>query len=203
MKKYILIAMVTTVMVLAALRPVVATALNETSYAGSAVCRQCHEKFYTLWSTSWHGKSSRPYTDEIAEKELDVQKDDIESGPYHYRAKTGKKEGYVAHETGPEGKRQYRIEYIIGGKRTYNFLTILPNGRHQALPVGYDREKGEWFDDVTISADIKEKNPTDWKANPTGFYTACPSCHVSQLLASYDITTATYGSDLDRARHKL
>ena len=31
-------------------------------YAGSSSCRECHEKFYQLWSTSKHGLAMQPYT---------------------------------------------------------------------------------------------------------------------------------------------
>ena len=30
-------------------------------YAGSASCIECHEKFYKLWSTSFHGLAMQPY----------------------------------------------------------------------------------------------------------------------------------------------
>ncbi|MCK5011784.1 MAG: hypothetical protein KAS98_14915, partial [Deltaproteobacteria bacterium] len=29
---------------------------------GSTSCRSCHEKFYQLWSTSYHGLAMQPYT---------------------------------------------------------------------------------------------------------------------------------------------
>ena len=31
-------------------------------FAGSVSCRECHEKFYQLWSTSMHGLAMQPYT---------------------------------------------------------------------------------------------------------------------------------------------
>ncbi|MGZ6219990.1 MAG: hypothetical protein ACXWMV_08330, partial [Syntrophales bacterium] len=35
-------------------------------FVGSASCRQCHEKFYQLWSTSRHGLAMQPYTADFA-----------------------------------------------------------------------------------------------------------------------------------------
>ena len=160
-------------------------------YAGSAVCKECHEKFHTLWSTSWHGKASRPYSSELAEKELIPQKEDIVIGQYRYRYEPGK-----VVETGPEGTKQYLIEQVIGGKATYNFLTTLPDGRRQALPLGYDGEKKEWFDDASTAGMItnKDSGHADWKDKIKAFYTACPSCHVSQYSPSYEINKATYSA---------
>lgn len=42
-------------------------------YAGSVSCRQCHEKFYQLWSTSRHGLAMQPYTAEFAKQNLTPQ----------------------------------------------------------------------------------------------------------------------------------
>ncbi len=46
-------------------------------YAGSVSCRECHEKFYTLWSTSHHGLAMQPYTKAFAENNLTPQTEDI------------------------------------------------------------------------------------------------------------------------------
>ena len=42
-------------------------------YASSVSCRECHEKFYTLWSTSHHGLAMQPYTKAFAENNLTPQ----------------------------------------------------------------------------------------------------------------------------------
>ena len=46
-------------------------------YAGSVSCCECHEKFYTLWSTSHHGLAMQPYTKAFAENNLTPQTEDI------------------------------------------------------------------------------------------------------------------------------
>ncbi len=160
-------------------------------YTGSAVCKECHEKFHDLWSTSWHGKAARPYTSELAAKELTPQKENIVIGKYRYRADAGR-----VIETGPEGTRQFSIELVIGGKGTFNFLTTMPDGSVRSLPIGYDAGKKEWFDAVTLgeSGTGRDDGSTDWKRKPSGFYTACPSCHVSQYSPSYEISKATYSA---------
>ena len=54
--------------------------------AGSTSCRSCHEKFYQLWSTSYHGLAMQPYTAEFATLKLTPQKDDVVIGEVSYRA---------------------------------------------------------------------------------------------------------------------
>jgi hypothetical protein len=40
--------------------------VSAAGYAGSQSCRECHERFYDLWSTSHHGLAMQPYTSELA-----------------------------------------------------------------------------------------------------------------------------------------
>jgi tetratricopeptide (TPR) repeat protein len=189
LKKQIFVLVTIIVGILSTLRPVHAMGAKG-PYAGSEVCRECHEKFHTLWSTSWHGKASRPYSSELAENELIPQKEDIAIGQYRYRYEPGK-----VVEIGPEGTKQYPIELVIGGKVTYNFLTTMSDGWFQDLPIGYDREKKEWFDAVSMDVYRRsEDGSVDWKRKAGRLYTACPNCHVSQYSPTYDISAVRYKS---------
>jgi tetratricopeptide (TPR) repeat protein len=166
-----------------------------TSYAGSSSCRECHEKFYTLWSTSFHGLAMQPYTAELARTKLAPQKKDITIGKYRYRADISGKTGYVV-ETGTKGQKKYKIEHVMGGKNVYYFLTPFKKGRLQTLPVAYDVNRKEWFD--TAASGIRHfpggelGEAVNWKEFPYTFNTACYSCHVSQLSTNYDPKTDTY-----------
>ena len=46
-------------------------------YVGSAHCRECHERFYELWSGSHHGRALQPYSVEFAQKYLTPQTEGI------------------------------------------------------------------------------------------------------------------------------
>ena len=46
-------------------------------FVGSRSCRECHEKFYQLWSTSFHGLAMQPYTSELARTNLTEQKTEV------------------------------------------------------------------------------------------------------------------------------
>src|ERR1017187_8946655 len=55
-------------------------------FVGSRSCRECHEKFYQLWSTSFHGLAMQPYTSELARTNLTEQKTEVVAGKYRFRA---------------------------------------------------------------------------------------------------------------------
>ena len=122
-------------------------ALPEVSAAGvtgSDGCRECHERFYQLWSTSFHGLAMQAFTPKLAKEKLTEPAGDLAAGALRYRADIGGETAWVV-EQGPKGERKYRIDYAMGGKNVFYFLTPLEKGRLQVLPVAYDVRKKEWF----------------------------------------------------------
>lgn len=162
-------------------------------YAGSKSCRECHERFYQLWSSSRHGLAMQPYNADFAKAKLIPQSRDVVIGKLVYRADLGK--GVVS-ETGPKGTKHYKIEHVLGGKNVFYFLSPFPKGRLQTLPVAYDVNKRMWFD--TAASGVRHFPGTSggqrvsWKDSGYTFNTSCYNCHVSQLSNNYDLKTDTY-----------
>ena len=162
-------------------------------YAGSVSCRECHERFYQLWSTSFHGLAMQPYTPQFAKAKLTPQKKDITIGKSSYEAEIRGDKGWVI-EKGrwPWNRKKYPIEHVLGGKNVYYFLTPMDRGRLQVLPLAYDVTKKEWFD--TAASGVRHfpgrsetDEPVSWRDQQYTFNTACYSCHVSQLSTNYDL----------------
>jgi tetratricopeptide (TPR) repeat protein len=161
-------------------------------YAGSVSCRECHGKFYELWSTSFHGLAMQPYTKEFAQENLIPQKESIKIKDSEYRFDVDK--GVVI-ERSPKGKKDYWVKHVMGGKYVYFFLTLMERGRLQVLPVSYDVRKKTWYD--TTSSFVRHfvdqtDEPVDWRDPMLTFNTSCHGCHVSQLSTNYDPETDTY-----------
>ncbi|MBN1346880.1 MAG: tetratricopeptide repeat protein [Phycisphaerae bacterium] len=167
---------------------------TDRAYAGSVSCRECHERFYTLWAPSHHGLAMQPYRAALARAELTPQTDAIKIGRLAYRAETAGDAGLVR-ETGPEGEKTYPIVHVLGGKNVYYFLTPLDKGRLQTLPVAYDVNRKAWYD--TAASGVRHfpdrrDEAIDWRDRPYTFNSSCYSCHVSQLSTNYDEKTDTY-----------
>ncbi len=175
----------------AAVSPAAVKAAPE-GFAGSRSCRECHEKFYELWSTSFHGLAMQPYTAELAKSKLTEQKEEIAAGKHRFRADL--KKGVVI-ERGPAGEQSFPMVQTMGGKNVFYFLTPLERGMLQVLPVAYDVRRREWLD-TTASAIRHFGDRRDealyWKERPLTFNTACFSCHVSQLSKNYDLVSDSY-----------
>jgi tetratricopeptide (TPR) repeat protein len=167
---------------------------EKSSYTGSASCRSCHEKFYQLWSSSFHGLALQPYTEELGKKQLSPQAKPMAIGKADYQADIEGKTGYVR-EKGPDGEKKYEIRYVMGGKNVFYFLTPMDKGRLQVLPLAYDVNRKQWYDTTAshLRHSLERRDQAlDWREWPLTFNTLCYNCHVSQLSANYDLKTDTY-----------
>lgn len=165
-------------------------------FAGSANCRDCHEKFYALWSTSFHGLAMRPYDDALAAAALTPQAQAMVIGDASYRMRVEPGQG-VMEEIGGAGVQTYPIVQALGGKNVFYFLTPMQRGRLQTLPLAYDVRKKEWFD--MAQSGVRHlpggsAQAVHWKQWPYTFNTGCYGCHVSQLSTNYDPQTDSYRS---------
>jgi tetratricopeptide (TPR) repeat protein len=169
---------------------------NLSGYSGTQSCRECHEKFYQLWSSSHHGLAMQPFTAELFQTRLAAQAKDQVIGDLDYRVEFDGKQGWMR-ESGPKGNKKYPIVHALGGKNVFYFLTPMDRGRLQVLPLAYDVQRKSWFDTAASGIrhfrDIEEK-PLAWKDPEYTFNTSCYGCHVSQFSRNYDLKTDTYKS---------
>lgn len=172
-----------------------ASAASSQEYTGSRSCRDCHERFYKLWSTSHHGLAMQPYSDALAAERLTPHTEDIPIGDFHYRAEVAAGKGWVREE-GPDGSEELKIEHVLGGKNVFYFLTPWKKGRLQTLPLAYDVNRKQWFD--TAASGIRHfpgmnpDEPLHWTDLEYTFNTSCHSCHVSQLETNYELSEDSY-----------
>jgi Tfp pilus assembly protein PilF len=163
--------------------------------AGSSSCRECHQQFYELWSTSHHGLAMQPYTTQFALQNLTPSQTPIRIGENAYIPSIGANEGWIL-EQKPDGQIRHRIAHVMGGRNIYYFLTPMERGRLQTLPVAYDVRTREWFDTAASGVrhfpGTESDAPLHWTDPAYTFNTSCYSCHVSQLAKNYDVRTDTY-----------
>jgi len=169
-------------------------------YLGSPNCRECHERFYELWSDSHHGLAMQPYTDEFAQQNLtpQVKPIKIENNQASYLAESGLEQGWIKENTS-DATKSYPIVHVMGGKNVYYFLTTLDRGRLQTLPVAYDVNKKRWYDTAASGIrhfpDAQADEPVPWKDSMYTFNSSCYNCHVSQLSTNYDMEKDTYRTE--------
>lgn len=167
-------------------------ATSAASYAGSSNCRECHQKFYELWSTSHHGLAMQPFSSELGRARLHPQPAPLKIGNASYQVDL---ERAVVREQTSSGEKQFAIAHAMGGKNVFFFLTPLERGRLQVLPLAFDVRRQVWFDMAASAVRHFGGQPDsalDWRDPLLTFNTACYNCHVSQLSKNYDIQTDSY-----------
>lgn len=171
-----------------------AAATQPAVLAGSQSCRECHERFYGLWSTSHHGLAMQPFTPAFAQSQLTGQSEPIKVGQNTYRVQISDQGGWVI-ENGPQGEKRFDMLHVMGGKNIFYFLTALERGRLQVLPLAFDVGKKAWFDaPASAVRHFREAaaEVLDWRDPAFTFNTSCHGCHVSQLAKNYDLASDTY-----------
>ena len=145
-------------------------------YSGTQSCRECHENFYQLWSTSYHGLAMQPFTAQLFQTELAPQETDLVIGEFKYRVELDGENGWMQESSTGGNSRRYPIIHAMGGKYVYYFLTPLDRGRLQVLPLAYDMREKSWFDmaasGIRHFQDIEEE-PIGWKEQEYTFNTSC------------------------------
>ncbi len=156
-------------------------------YVGSSSCRECHEDFYQLWSTSHHGLAMQPVTPELVASTLTPleQAIEVEGKLYSVDLKHRK----IIETTDGKVTARFPMLHAMGGKNVIFFLTMLERGRLQVLPLAYDVIDNFWYD-TTGSMLRHFTSESDealaWRDPMLTFNTGCFGCHVSQLSKNYD-----------------
>jgi len=167
-------------------------------YSGSVSCRECHERFYTLWSTSHHGLAMQPITSDFIQNQVTFDQDAIFMENAYYKA-IKKDTSLFIRELKDGVTTDYKALWALGGKNVYYFLTDCEGGRLQTLPLAYDLKKG-WYNNpesaVRHFPNMEHGGLLDsavsWKDRQYTFNTSCYGCHVSQLENNFDLATNTY-----------
>jgi len=164
-------------------------------FAGSESCIECHERFYKLWSPSFHGKAMQPVTKGfLAEYTLP------KSGNFEIEGKTYstgiKDSALVLFETDKNKVTDYPVSWALGGKNVFYFLTPLEKGKLQTIPLAFDLNKKAWYNNPQSAVRHFSEGTPDkalpWKDRMYTFNTSCYSCHVSQLSANYNLSGDSY-----------
>jgi tetratricopeptide (TPR) repeat protein len=159
---------------------------------GSRSCKECHQQFYELWESSYHGRAMMDFTQEFAETNLSECSNFIPVGNSAFQYELKSTKGQMIEKA---TQHSYPIHFVLGGKYVFYFLTPFDKGKLQVLPLGYDVKKKEWFD-ITKSSIRGHQQIQDealsWTDRRYTFNTACFSCHVSQRTTEYSISKDSY-----------
>jgi predicted CXXCH cytochrome family protein len=151
-------------------------------YAGSAACRDCHQREYDSWQTTGMAKMFRPY------RPGDVIGDFSGSQPVSdlARAITDAGKPFVEIRRGEKGDWvRYPVDYVIGSKWQQAYATTLPDPRILVFPIQYSRVRSTWLNywKIVDGPDSARTDISRFHEVPVNaiYQNTCAPCHTSQL----------------------
>ncbi len=162
---------------------------SRNAFAGAERCKECHEKKYERWSLSWHARALSLPQPQFTVGRYDGSRYRGSSSDASMLKKAGTLFMHTADENGTS--HDYPVQWLIGGKRMQDSVTVFPDGRWQVLPVYFHvTGKGEWVDyNEKKQGIIGPKHPFFWTNFRRMASHECLTCHVTGLDVSYERST--------------
>jgi hypothetical protein len=172
---------------------------SRNAYAGSASCKECHEKDFERWSHDWHARALAP---------ADAASVAGDFGRRHFRGASSeawmsrKGDGFVMRTRNAEGQlADYPVSWVIGGKRMQDGITVMPDGRWQVLPVYFHvTGGGAWVDyNEAKQGHVAPDHPFFWTNFRRTANKECIECHATGIDVRYDRAAHTWSTELTDA----
>ncbi len=164
------------------------------AYAGSAACKECHEKNYLRWSHDWHSRALQKAEEGAVVGRFDGAHYKGDSSEAWMKRHAGE---YVMRTRDGEGRLgDYAVSWVIGGKRMQDAVTVMDDGRWQVLPVYYHvTGKGAWVDyNAAKQGRVGPDHPNFWTNFARTANKECLDCHATGIDIRYDRATRTWST---------
>jgi Flp pilus assembly protein TadD len=172
---------------------------SRNAYAGSASCKECHERDFERWSHDWHARALAPANAASVAGDF---------GSRHFRGASSeawmsrKGSAFVMSTRNREGQpADYPVAWVIGGKRMQDSITVMPDGRWQVLPVYFHvTGGGAWVDyNEAKQGHVAPDHPFFWTNFRRTANKECIECHATGIDVRYDRAAHTWSTELTDA----
>ena len=170
-----------------------------TEFVGVHRCARCHLEAYQKWQRTTHATSMQEATPQT------VKGDFTKNNAYTFGGITSAmslRDGrHFITTPGADGSQgTHEVLYTIGDRDTQWYITELPGGHLQILPVYFDVRRNTWYNPVEgiiASPSDQPLDPRDtsfWMNFGRNWSAQCFDCHASQIEVNYDPDAGTYDS---------
>ncbi|MBN1208582.1 MAG: HEAT repeat domain-containing protein [Myxococcaceae bacterium] len=156
------------------------------AYAGSERCGECHEDEHSAWSQDWHSRALSQATPKFVVGDF---RDAHFKGDSSEAWMSRREDRFFMRTLGLDGNlAEYPVQWVVGGKRMQDPVTVTADGRWQVLPVYFHvTGKGEWVDySEQKQGRLSPDHPFFWANFARSAQHACLDCHTTGLDVRYD-----------------
>ncbi len=163
-------------------------------FVGRKACISCHENQYKAWSGSHHDLAMDPATGKTVLGDFNNTNFENFGLTTTFFKRDGK---FLVRTDGSDGNlHDYEISYVFGFDPLQQYLIKFPDGRMQALDIGWDsrpKEEGgqRWFH-LHPDEKITHEDSLHWTGLFLNWNYMCAECHSTNLQRNYDLKTNTY-----------
>ncbi|HEY8212454.1 MAG TPA: HEAT repeat domain-containing protein [Myxococcaceae bacterium] len=158
---------------------------EEARYVGSRACGECHPDEHAAWQQDWHARALSPPAPATVEGRFDGAHFHGTSSEAWMRQDHG---SYLMRAMNAQGAwEDFPVSWVIGGKRMQDYVTVLPGGRWQVLPVYFHLTGHPAWVDYTEAKQgaLTVDHPFFWTNFRRMAVHECLDCHVTGLDAAY------------------
>jgi tetratricopeptide (TPR) repeat protein len=170
---------------------------QNSTFVGSAQCRDCHNREYDSWEGSHHDLAMDVANDTTVLGDFNDTEFTLHGITSRFYKKDGK---FFVHTNGPGGVMgDFEITHTFGWFPLQQYLIPFPGGRLQTLHIAWDSRDNKWFR-------VPPEEPVDpddwlyWTNAAQNWNGMCAQCHSTNLEKNYDPETDSYNttwSDID------
>ncbi|WP_394822445.1 ammonia-forming cytochrome c nitrite reductase subunit c552 [Pendulispora albinea] len=157
----------------------------KSGYVGQKRCAECHAKQNEAFSHDWHARAlSRATPSQVVGRFGNLHFKGTSSEAWMLREKN-----YQVRTVGASGElATFSVDWVLGGKRMQDPVTVFPDGRWQVLPVYYHvTGKGEWVDYTeNKQGALTPDHPFFWSNFRRMANRECLDCHVTGIGVHYE-----------------
>lgn len=156
-------------------------------YAGPDACKSCHANEYAAWRKTGMARMLQPY------KRENIIGDFSPTGRF---SSDEIRMGFDKRPFFEIARQRFYVDFTIGSKWQQGYVTKLPDGRMQVIPIEYNLPSKQWINywemidppgsARAVIADFPKLTPA------TNYQQNCAICHTSQLKSSESLEKAVY-----------
>ena len=165
---------------------------NAGGYTGSAACKECHEEVYNGWKTTFHAYKFRAANAESVIGDFNNQ-NVITIGKVTTTMTTRDGAYFVSKAGESRSGETFPIKYVLGSIWKQRYITQLPNGSLQLLPVQWDVASLTWSPYHGLS-EHTAAGMGGWEAPENTFQYQCLGCHATNSEVGYDPQSGAFNT---------
>lgn len=167
---------------------------QEAEYVGRELCKECHEKEFSLFQGSDHDMAM----DTVNEKTVLGDFNNITYTHFGVSSRFYMQDGrYMVYTDGPDGSMvDYQVSYVFGVRPLQQYLIEFPGGRYQCLPICWDSRPAtvggqRWFH-IYQDERIPHDDVLHWTHVTQNWNYMCAECHSTNLRKNYNYSEKAY-----------